>query len=73
VDTDQKMDMILFTSKFFHAATLAFQNTTERSFKKAHDFRNDDFTAVFGDKDYVQPNQINSMRNEDKPACYCTL
>ena len=53
VNTDKKMDMILFTTEFFQSAIPAFQNTLERSFKKAQDLRTDYFTAVFGEKNYM--------------------
>jgi hypothetical protein len=47
------MDMILLTTEFFQSAIPAFQNTTERGFKKAQDLRTDYSTAVLGDKNYV--------------------
>ena len=50
VDTDKKMAMVLFTPEFFQSAIPAFQNTSERGFKKAHDLRTDYLTTVFGDK-----------------------
>ena len=53
VNTDKKMDMVLFTAEFFQSAIPAFQNTSERGFKKAHDLRTDYLAAVFGDKNYM--------------------
>ena len=53
VDTDKKMDMILLTTEFFQSAIPAFQNTSERGFKKGHDLWTDYLTTVFGDKNYV--------------------